>query len=193
MNTVGLTGGIGSGKSLVAQIFQHLGVPVFSADYEAGKILEDDASVRESLTEWFGPDVYTDERPNRREIASLVFNDPEKLARLNSLIHPLVMKKFISWCNEYPDKPYVIHEAAILFESGLYRHVDKTILVTAPEETRIARVIERDKTTADSVIQRMKNQWNDEQKVPLADFIVQNDGKSPLVPAILGIHNKLMT
>jgi dephospho-CoA kinase len=192
MYTVGLTGGIGSGKSLVAEIFTHLGIPVFNADYEAGRILEEDPSVKKSLAEWFGSDVYINDRPDRQKIAVIVFNDHEKLARMNGLIHPLVMQKFIRWCVEYQAKPYVIHEAAILMESGFYRHMDKTILVTAPEDIRIERVIQRDKTTALLVSQRMKNQWNEERKIPLADFIILNDGKSPLIPAILDIHNKLI-
>lgn len=192
MYTVGLTGGIGSGKSLVAKIFAHLGIPVFDADTESKKILEEDLQIRDQLTEWFGPDIYKDGRPDRQKLARMIFSNPEKLSRMNALIHPRVMDRFISWCSENQNKPYVIHEAAILFESGFYRHMNTTILVTAPEIIRIARVKQRDKTTEESIRQRMHNQWSDEQKSPLAGYIIQNDGESPLIPKILEIHNKLI-
>ncbi len=192
MQVVGLTGGIGSGKSLVTQIFSHLGIPIFNADFESGKILEEDAMVRDTLTQWFGPEAYIHGKPDRRKIASVVFNDPSMLARMNELLHPRVKERFLSWCGQHQSKPYLIHEAAILFESGFYKFMDKTILVLAPEEIRIERVMQRDKVSGDSVRQRMQNQWTDEQKLPLADFIIRNDGKSPLIPAILEIHNKLI-
>lgn len=191
MLTVGLTGGIGSGKSLVARIFEHLGIPVFQADAESSKILEYDSDVRRQLSEWFGGNIYTNGKPDRAAIARIVFADPEMLVKLNGLIHPRVMDGFISWRNGQGKVPYVIHEAAILFESGFYTRMDATILVVAPGEIRIKRVISRDKTTAESIRLRMKNQWPDEQKAALADYIIQNDGISPLIPAILEIHKKL--
>ncbi len=192
MQTVGLTGGIGSGKSLVAQIFSHLGISVFNADAEAGKILDEDVQVRLQLSEWFGQDTYKDGRPDRMKLAGIIFSDPEKLTRMNGLIHPRVMDRFVNWCRENLNKPYVIQEAAILFESGFYRHMDTTILVTAPEKIRIARVKQRDKTGEESIRQRMQNQWTDEQKSPLAGYVIQNDGESPLLPQVLAIHNTLI-
>lgn len=192
MRTVGLTGGIGSGKSLVANIFTHLGIPVFDADAEAGKILDEDIQVRVQLTEWFGPAAYVNGKPNRQKLAAIVFTHPAELSRMNALVHPKVMARFISWCGEKQDKPYVIHEAAILFESGFYRHLETTILVTAPEKIRIERVKKRDNTSEESVRQRMQNQWSDEQKFPLAGFIIENDEKSPLLPKVLEIHSKLI-
>ncbi len=191
MKTVGLAGGIGSGKSLVSQIFFHLGIPVFNADRESGLILDNDLNVRTSLCEWFGDEVYLDGKPDRPKLAAIVFRNPEMLARMNGLLHPKVMERFIEWRRVNNDHPYVLHEASILFESGFYRQMDSTILVTAPEEIRIIRVMARDQTTAESVRLRMKNQWPDEQKIPLADFIIRNDGVTPLIPRILEIHNKL--
>lgn len=192
MLTVGLTGGIGSGKSLVARIFFTLGIPVFHADSEAGKILDQDITVRETLTQWFGPGTYIQDKPDRNKIAGIVFNDPVQLAKMNELIHPLVMDQFIKWCGFQSTSPYVIHEAAILYESGLYRHLDRNILVTAPEETRITRVKNRDGVSDEMVRARMKNQWTDEQKSPLADYIIRNDGQTPLIPAVLDIHHQLI-
>ena len=192
MYTVGLTGGIGSGKSLVARIFIHLGIPVFNADIESGKILDEDKRVRQQLTEWFGQDIYTNGKPDRQRLAGIIFTDPEMLVKMNGLIHPMVFERFINWCDKHMDNPYVIHEAAILFESGFYRHLNTTILVTAPEKIRIARVESRDRTTEISIRARMQNQWTDEQKSALADYIIQNDGESPLIPRILEIHNQLV-
>ena len=192
MLTVGLTGGIGSGKSLVAKIFEHLGIPVFQADAESAKILADDTQVRQLLTEWFGDSIYSGGKPDRAAIARIVFNNPEMLAKLNGVIHPRVMESFITWSAGQDCVPYVVHEAAILFESGFYRNMDATILVVAPEEIRINRVLSRDKTSVESIRLRMKNQWSDEQKAVLADFTINNDGISALIPAILEIHKKLI-
>lgn len=193
MQKVGLTGGIGSGKSLVAHIFSHLDIPVFNADAEAAKILNEDLPVRHQLMDWFGPEVYKDGKPDRPKLASIIFSDPAKLNRMNGLIHPRVMDCFITWCLDHQKKPYVIHEAAILFESGFYKFMDTTILVTAPETLRIARIKQRDKTGYESILQRMKNQWTDEQKSPLAGYVVRNDGITPVIPQILEIHEKLIT
>jgi dephospho-CoA kinase len=192
MLTIGLTGGIGSGKSLVAKIFENLGIPVFQADAESAKILAEDEEVKRQLTDWFGKAVYIDGKPDRAAIARIVFPNPEMLVKLNGVIHPKVMEGFLSWRMGQKGVPYVVHEAAILFESGFYRSMDATILVSAPEVIRISRVVARDKTTAESVRLRMNNQWSDEQKAALADYIINNDGISPLIPAILEIHKKLI-
>jgi len=192
MFTVGLTGGIGSGKTLVAAIFRHLGIPVFDADTESKKILDQDPDVRERLTRWFGSDIYVAGKPDRAKLAGIIFNDPVNLVKMNSLIHPKVKDQFIHWCSENQDKPYVIHEAAILFETGFYKEMRASVLVTAPEEIRIARVIRRDRTTGELIRQRMKNQWTDEQKAKLASYSILNDGLAPLLPAILEIHKKLI-
>jgi dephospho-CoA kinase len=192
MLIAGLTGGIGSGKSLVAQIFNHLHTPVFNADEESKIILMEDPEVRQKLSEWFGNDIYIGNQPDRQKIARIIFTDPALLVKMNQLMHPKVMERFINWCRSYQNKPYVIHEAAILFESGFNRKMDVTILVTAPVEIRISRVMIRDRVTEEAVRQRMANQWSDEQKAPLASYIIENDGESPLVPRIIEIHNKLI-
>jgi dephospho-CoA kinase len=193
MRIVGLTGGIGSGKGLVAQIFGHLGISVFNADSESRQILSSDLQVRHQLIQWFGPEIYTDAGPDRARLAAIIFSNAEWLDKVNRLVHPRVFERFSSWCATFRNEPYIIHEAAILFESGFYRQMDSTILVTAPEIIRIDRIRKRDKTTEEEVRKRMQNQWPDEKKVPLADFIIQNDGESPLIPEILEIHKKLIT
>jgi dephospho-CoA kinase len=192
MNTVGLTGGIGSGKTLIAKIFTHLGIPVFNADLESRNILENDTDVRYWLTEWFGHNIYVNGYPDRTAISKIVFNDSEKLIKMNNLMHPKVMVRFSQWVNEHQNNPYCIHEAAILFESGFYNHMDSTILVTAPEGIRINRISHRDNVSEESIRQRIQNQWSDEKKVPLATYIIKNDGKSPLIPKVLEIHTKLI-
>lgn len=192
MYIIGLTGGIGSGKSLVAKIFIHLGIPVFNADTEAKKILDEDLPVREQLKAWFGPQIYTESGLDRAKLAGIIFTSRDLIIKVNELVHPRVYDRFILWCGSQKDKPYVIHEAAILFESGFYRHMDATILITAPESIRIGRVIQRDKISEEDVRRRMQNQWSDEQKSVLAGYIIQNDGETPLMPKILGIHHKLI-
>lgn len=192
MYTVGLTGGIGSGKSLVARIFTHLGIPVFNADSESKKILDDDPYIRQKLTDWFGPEIYQDNKVDRPKLAGIIFTSPAMLSKVNGLVHPRVLERFKNWCIENQDKPYVIHEAAILIESGFFKQMDATILVTAPESIRMARVRARDKDTEESVRQRMQNQWTDEQKSPFAGYTIQNDERTALLPAILEIHNKLI-
>ncbi|MGV3458943.1 MAG: dephospho-CoA kinase [Flavobacterium sp.] len=170
---VGLTGGIGSGKTTIANYFMTLGAPVYFADDEAKKILyRPDAS--SEIKKAFGEAVFTDGVPDRQKIASLVFNNPDKLAVLNSIIHPKVSEHFLAWVHNNRKAPFVIKEAAILFESGSYKNCDKIILVTAPLEVRIARVVARDKATRKQVLARMANQWDDERKSALSDYIIQN-------------------
>lgn len=172
---IGLTGGIGSGKTTVAKMFEALGVPVYYADDEAKKILYLPEVVDE-LTTAFGTGILQNGQPNRASIAALVFNDKEKLARLNSIIHPRVGQHFNNWVQDNVSHPFVIKEAAILFESGSYKLCDAVILVTAPVEERISRVMNRDGVLREQVLQRMENQWSDEQKKPLSQFIIESTG-----------------
>ncbi len=192
MIRVGLTGGIGSGKSVVAMVFSHLGVPVYQADYEAKKLYAK-PEVLEKIASLFG-DAVIDKNGllDRAKLASVVFSDPSKLEQLNSLIHPLVEAHFMQWLTTCMDAPYIIHEAAILFESGLYTKFDKIIAVTAPQELCIQRVMKRDGVTAGQVLQRIKNQWDQEKKAEKSDFVLINDGKQLLLPQIIGIHRALM-
>jgi len=191
MLKVGITGGIGSGKSTVCNLFKCLDIPVFNAD-EAGRyLLSEDVYVIEKVVEIFGHSIITGVKPDRKKIAELVFRNPEKLALLNSIIHPAVRKKFNEWVSEQ-NSPYVIDEAAILFETGIYKQLDTTILVTAPEELRINRVMHRDGTDAATIRDRMKNQWTDEQKKALTDFVIINDDVNPLLPQVNAFHESLL-
>lgn len=188
---VGLTGGIGAGKSLVAEIFRHLGVPTFNADAEAKWISDNDPEVKVKITEWFGKTLYTSGKLDRQALARLIFSDQSKLELVNSLLHPKVMHRFRDWSANYQDRPYVLHEAAILFESGFYKYLNSTILVTAPKEIRITRIIARDASNAGSILKRIEKQWPDELKTPLANYHIINDGIHPIIPAVIHIHSIL--
>lgn len=170
---IGLTGGIGSGKTTIANYFADLGVPVYIADTEAKKILNFPEVVQEIL-QVFGEEVFTDNIPDRKKLASVVFNNPEKLKQLNAIIHPRVRQHFIDWAEQHKKERFVIKEAAILFESGSFKDCDKVILVTAPKEVRIKRVMKRDGVSKEEVLERMKNQWDEEKKKKLSDFIIEN-------------------
>ncbi|GGB68363.1 dephospho-CoA kinase [Flavobacterium suaedae] len=170
---IGLTGGIGSGKTTIANYFADLGVPVYIADTEAKKILYFPEVVQQ-ISEVFGEEVLTDNIPDRKKLASVVFKKPEKLEQLNAIIHPRVRQHFTDWTDQHKDEKFVIKEAAILFESGSFKDCDKVILVTAPKETRIKRVMKRDGVSEKEVLERMKNQWSEEKKKKLSDFIIEN-------------------
>lgn len=170
---IGLTGGIGSGKSSIAQHIESLGVPVYIADIEAKKILETDTVIAKVVA-LFGEDILDKEKIDKKKIAALVFQDPEKLRKYNNIIHPEVFLHFQNWVKQYENLPLVVKEAAILFESGSYKDCDKIILVTAPKETRIKRVMKRDGVSREAVEQRMPHQWDDEKKKALSDFVIEN-------------------
>ncbi|MFO7616912.1 MAG: dephospho-CoA kinase [Bacteroidales bacterium] len=191
MKSIGLTGGIGSGKTLVSRIFKILGIPVYEADPAARALMETHPLIREKLTSWFGDPVYLGDRLNRTVLAGHLFSNPGALEQVNSLVHPLVVQDYIQWVNTQSGKPYVLHEAAILFETGIYHKLDATILVTAPEHLRIERVMERDRTTRDKVVERLTNQWPDSRKEQLADFIIRNDGHTAILPQVLDIHQRI--
>lgn len=161
---IGLTGGIGSGKTTISKMFEEIGIPVYISDKEAQKIIETNARVKESIKSLFGELAYVDGKYNRKYIAEIVFKNKYKLQKLNDIVHPLVAKHFEEW-KQLQSSLYVIKEAAILFESGAYRNCDFIITVTAPEEERIRRVVERDGVTEEAVRERMKNQWSDEKKI----------------------------
>lgn len=170
---IGLTGGIGSGKTTIAKYFESKGIPVYIADNEAKKIMETETVIGK-IIDAFGSDSIESGKVNRSKLAALVFNNPEKLKILNSIIHPEVKKHFTNWVKLQKKYPFVIKETAILFESGSYKECDKIIMVTAPEEIRINRVMERDKISKEEVEARMANQWKEEQKIPLSDFVIPN-------------------
>jgi len=171
---IGLTGGIGSGKTTIARLFQAEGIPVYIADDAAKKILDLQETIKQVTIE-FGNTIILEGKIDRKKLSEVVFNNPEKLKKLNSIIHPLVKGHFDKWVQKNSSFPFVIKEAAILFESGSYKYCDKIITVTASKETRISRVMHRDKTTREAVLARMNNQWSDEQRVAKSDFVIVNE------------------
>jgi len=188
---IGLTGGIGSGKSLAGDIFTILGIPVFRADEVAKQLYSGNREVREKLTGMFGTPVYRpDGEINRSYLASLIFSDKEALGAVNRLIHPLVRAEFDRWVRQQ-GTPYVLHEAAILFESGVYRSMDDNILVIAPVELRIQRVMERDGADREQVIARIRNQWDEKEKEKLAGYIIRNDEEHLVLEQILEIDHQI--
>jgi dephospho-CoA kinase len=191
MIRVGLTGGIGSGKSIVSSVFETLGVPVFHADNEA-KNLYLFPEVKASIIREFGNTVFSaDGEVDRIKLAARIFSDTESLKKLNALIHPLVKKQFEVWCGKHSGHTYIVHEAAILFETGFDQYFDQIIVVSAPLELCIHRVMLRDHTSREEVLQRMSHQWDLSRKEALADYILVNDGSKVLLPGILEIHDKL--
>lgn len=170
---IGLTGGIGSGKTTIANHFVKANIPVYIADDEARKITQS-PEIIEEIKQKFGSEIFDDAILNREKLSKIVFSDPEKLKQLNAIIHPAVKKHFQDWVLKHKNAPYVIYEAAILFESGSYKNCDLIITVTAPLESRIQRVIQRDKTTREQVLKRINAQWNDEQRIAKSDFVVEN-------------------
>lgn len=170
---IGLTGGIGSGKTTIANHFISLGIPVYIAD-EAGRKIMQSQEILDRIKERFGDSVFEKELLNRAKLAEIVFNNPEKLKQLNAIIHPAVKVDFKKWLEEHQEFPLVIYEAAILFESGNYKNFDFIITVTAPLETRIERVIKRDKVSREQVLKRINAQWTDEQRISKSDFVIEN-------------------
>ena len=170
---IGLTGGIGSGKTTIANHFMAAGVPVYFADDEARKLMQS-AAIIEEIKKTFGSAIFENGVLNRQKLAEIVFNDPDKLKQLNGIIHPAVKKHFDNWILKHNKSSFVVYEAAILFESGNYKNCDKIITVTAPLETRIQRVIQRDNTTRENVLKRINSQWDDNQRIAKSDFVVEN-------------------
>ena len=196
MIKVGITGGIGSGKSTVCKVFKVLGIPVFEADQVARKLMNSDAGVRIQLINLFGPSVYlADQTVDRKFLSAIVFN-PEYsgslLSELNSIVHPAVRNAFDVWFKNQ-QSPYIIHEAAILFESGFYKMMDKIIVVATDEEERIQRVMKRDGTSEEQVRQRIRNQWTDAQRIKMADFVIGNNDNELILPKIVDIDKKIRT
>lgn len=188
---IGVTGGIGSGKSVICQIFSLLGVPVFEADTWAKKLMNLHPEIKTGLIDWYGPDIYAPNGTiNREKLAGIIFSDTTEIQKVNSLIHPVVRQEFLRWAEMQPG-PYLIHEAAILFESGFYKIMDYNILISAPEKERIKRVMKRDKVSAAIVKERINKQWTDEKKRPLANVELVTNDKNLLIPQILKIDKQL--
>jgi dephospho-CoA kinase len=195
MLRIGLTGGIGSGKSTVAGIFEVLGIPVSYADEEAKILMNEDEQLRSAIILHFGSDAYTGGLLNRSWLAARVFADPEKLELLNSLVHPVTLKAGEEWMKRQAaaGSPYAIREAALIFESRAGQQLDRVIGVYAPETIRILRTIKRDNATREKVLQRMKNQIDEELKMSLCDFVIRNDGQEALLPQVLALHNQFIS
>lgn len=192
MLTIGITGGIGSGKTTVCKVFKVLGIPVFQADMVAGKLQNEDPQIKKSLKALFGADIYAEDGLlNRRKLAGIIFNDRKLLEKINNIIHPAVHQEFNKWKAQFKNFPYVLYEAAIVFETGSFRKFDRTILVVAAEKERIERVMKRDHTTAEAIIQRMHNQFPDAKKMKMADFIIENNDNQLVIPQILELDQFL--
>lgn len=191
MKIIGLTGGIGSGKSTVAGYFKELGIPVFDSDLEAKILMNEDKGLRDSIIKLFGEKAYHKDMLNREYLAKKVFRDSELLKGLNGLVHPAVRQKFQDWVSEQ-DAPYVIQEAAILFEHGAYKLLDEMILVWAPKELRIKRVMKRDSTSREQVLARMESQWGDTEKTALSDHIIENIHLKETQKQVQGIHTAIL-
>jgi dephospho-CoA kinase len=188
---VGITGGIGSGKTTVCRIFESLGLPVFYADAEAKMLYQLDFQLQQQVEDSFGPGIFVGGKLQKEKLAEIVFKNPEKLQQLNQLIHPAVGRRFETWRNSQSQSPYLLKEAAILIESGAYKACDKVILVTAPTEVRLSRVVNRDGVTEAMVKERMERQMSDDEKKRFADFIVTNDTGDTLIPQVNAIHEAL--
>jgi dephospho-CoA kinase len=191
MIKIGLTGGIGTGKTMVAAIFSALGIPVFFADQEAKKAYSD-VQVLEKIKFLFGETVFDNQSINFIKLSNLIFSNKIELEKLNAIIHPFVLLRFENWIKENNSAPYVIMESAILFETGYNSMFDKIIAVSAPEEVCIERVMNRDGIERDMVLKRMSNQFSNEAKVKRADFSIQNIDNKLLTPLVVSIHNTLL-
>ena len=191
MKVVGITGGIGSGKSTVCNIFRVLGIPVYEADSEAKKLYDLPEVVAE-LKKVFGGHYFSKSGElDKRKFADLIFNDETALQKINDIVHPYVKKSFREWRKAHNDKPYVLKEAAILFESGSDKGCDKVITVTSPESIRLKRVMARDQRTADQIKKIMGKQWSDAEKVKRSDFVIVNDESKLVLPQVLKINAAL--
>lgn len=192
MIKVAVTGGIGSGKSVVCKIFEKIGIPVFNADFEAKKLINTSRTIHDKLVSLFGAAIYQSNGDiHRKKMADLIFNDNFALQKVNEIVHPEVRKRFVEWAKEQ-NSPYIIQEAAIIFESKQTQSFDKIITVTAPLELKIERVIKRDQVSKEEVYKRIQSQLPDEIKIAKSDFVIMNDEIEMIIPQIIEIHNKLI-
>ena len=189
---IGLTGGLGSGKSTVAKIFEVLGIPVYYADNEAKRIMHNDLKLKAEIIKHFGEESYVDNQLNRSYLSSVVFENKEKLSLLNSLVHPATIRDSKEWINRQTT-PYAIKEAALIFETGSQEALDYVIGVSAPLHLRIMRSMKRDQLTREQVQQRMSKQIEEVIKMHLCDFIIYNDEVKPVIPQVFELHKKLIT
>lgn len=189
---LGITGGIGSGKTTVCRVFSSLGIPVFSADTDAKEIMETDDSVIGRINSIAGRNLYVNGNLDRLGLASLIFNNHSLLEKVNLLVHPIVGDHFRKWASEQ-NAPYLIMEAAILFESGVSKQVDRVASVIAPVEERVNRVIQRNNLSREQILERMQNQMDDDSLIKLSDYVIHNSENDMIIPAILKIHEDILT
>jgi dephospho-CoA kinase len=191
MLKVGITGGIGSGKSTVSRIFELLGIPVYYADTAAKEIMHTDGELKASVQEHFGADIYKNGILDRAALGKIVFNDKQQLELLNSLVHPATIRHSDEWASRQT-APYVLKEAALLFESGSSQSLDKIIGVFAPQPLRLLRVMKRDNATREEVLARMNKQIDENIKMRLCDYVVHNDEQQLVIPQVLALHETLL-
>lgn len=191
MIKIGITGGIGSGKSVVSEIFHLYGIPLYNADQEAKKLNDSSPYIREQLTLQFGDDLYVDDKLDRKKLASIIFHDDHKLAIVNSIIHPELARHFTEWCRQREHYPVVVLDAALLIEAGFHLLVDRVIAVYAPKELRIARVMQRDRSPHSEVEARMNSQLPEEEKIKHADYVIWNDNSHSLIKQVSELVKKI--
>ena len=194
LKLIGITGGIGSGKTTVCKIFETLGIPVYYADLMAKKIMTSNRSVKKKIKDLLGVEAYhSNGQLNRQLVSSKIFSDKTLLERINQIVHPAVKEDTDRWAEQYQQSPtpYVLKEAALLVENGSYKTMDAIIVVTCPEDIRIKRVMKRDKAEREAVMRKVKSQLSESEKVKVADFIIVNDGANPLIPQVWKIHQKI--
>lgn len=191
MLKVGITGGIGSGKSIVCQVFETLGIPVFYADRAGRYLMENDATVIDAVRELFGADIYDNGVLNREKVGSIVFKQPEILQSLNAIVHPAVIMYGKQWMQSQTTS-YAVKEAAIFFESGSYKDMDVMIGVYAPRKLRVLRILERDQSTQEKVLERMSQQMDEDEKMSKCDYVITNDDVQAVIPQVLKVHEELL-
>jgi dephospho-CoA kinase len=191
MLKVGITGGIGSGKSFVCKLFETLGVHIYYADFHAKYLMRNNLLVRDSIIQTFGEQSYLNESLNREYLSKLVFSDEKKLKLLNSVVHPFVMNEYIGWTQDYLNEPYTLFESAIIFESSIDSFFDKIICITCPIDIRIERVVIRDSITEEDVRKRMNFQYSEQELIAKSHFIIDNYGEALLLPQVIEIHKTL--
>jgi dephospho-CoA kinase len=190
---IGITGGMGAGKSTVCKVFSQIGISIYDADSRAKWLMNNDPELKEAIRKSFGWDSYTRKDDlNRDYLAKVVFNNEEKLKNLNSIVHPAVMKDFELWTQEHKDEPYSLKEAALLFESDSYKNLHKVIVINSPIETRIERVVKRDHVKREDVLKRIENQSTDRERMKKADWIIYNDGVHSLIEQTMKIHHQIL-
>lgn len=192
MKTIGITGGIGSGKTTCCRIFETLGIPVYYADTRAKKLMTSDKTLKAEIKALLGKEAYyRNGRLNRGYIASQIFNDKALLKKMNGLVHPAVGRDVIGWASQQ-DAPYILYEAALLVENGSYKNFTKLLVVSCPEKERIRRVMERDDVDMKDVKARMDNQLPESIKIAVADYVIVNDGQEMLIPQIMDVHERIL-